>query len=200
MSPTKGNKMKEDILKIAARFNDIFPKAQLTLGGSAALEIQSPGRCVKPRDIDFYLKLEITRVGFREVLETIIFKDEDIMFEDKEYDRVPEHARYLMPCISRRIKVVRFEGPDIDFIFTKSMHTVPQWLLKNQASTLTELCYKMDTYNDPFKHVVSSDEFKLVMGGYKGVILQIDPKVCSSDHAIRVVDRCNRMGFEVRKV
>lgn len=180
------------------QLNDLFPD-KFYVGGSTARNLILNTQCTG--DIDFFTNLDITRVGFKSILENVLFKH--TTFEVKSKGDDPTFAGdcqkyYKMPYMQKMISITfpRSDYPDMDFIFLQK-HAVPdvgKYLLQVQASNISE-CYLKLNFNT--YSINYSKYFKELLVDKTSHTLRLNthPCVCTIQHREKVLEWAIKRGI-----
>lgn len=182
---------------VLEKLRDLFPASSIAVGGSYArskILKQDASEC---GDVDIYLNVSISRYMFKDILETVIFKDHEFAYTSME--PMGDLTRYKMPYLRKRISISFLDDtlPDLDFIFLSYPEVVDvgAYLLKFQASTISE-CYLKISYAATEWETEVSVAFKhAVVDRKKLVRLNIHPDVCTEEQAKKVKRYCYELGI-----
>ena len=199
------------VIDLINSLKDVFPSASFALGGSwARKQIVSPEiqeLLPSPSDVDIYIEnADMTRGMFRSIVEEIIFKGGEVLWESRE--PVGDNSYYKMPGVKRRVACSVDGHATFDFIFVDTEGLgLEDYLLEYQASSLSRCClvptYQMKTSRLPREswfntlHHVTCPEFTQSISRGKAVELNVNKGVCTSGHEQKVKDLCARLGLNL---
>ncbi len=184
------------ISDVMNKIRDLYPLGDVCVGGSSARNYILKNGLLS-RDVDIYMAIGVTRYMFEEILHNIVFKGVPIAIDTPRGD--PKY--YKMPHMRRLVTVSFPLGnlPDLDFIFLNPsvVTDVSGYLMKNQASTISQCCLKTDYTLKGFTKVTSNDfdkAFRKEIPAY----LNNHPSVCTPEQADKVVRFCKDNSIELR--
>ena len=186
----------KEVVVMLGRLRDLFPTGQLHIGGSTARSIIMKKKPNVSSDIDIYLNVSICRYSFIDILKYVVFRDYDVELttEHCEPGEAPGDAGYYkMPNMRRRISISlqHSEMPDFDFIFVDTPN-VKQWLLENQASTISECALELGYGQGTDLRLVpkKSSSFDRAILGLGPVVIDIHPDRCTQAQHRKVQGYC----------
>lgn len=193
-------KLCKETMQVIRELYDLFPTGDLYIGGSTARYICLEESVPTTSDIDVYLTVEICRHSFIKVLKEIVFKDTCVELVTEGGDTPGDHTSYKMPHIRRRIKAV-FPGgeyPDFDFVFLSKAEVpcVSGWLLKYQASNLSECCVRPSWGSETWITKTSA-AFINAFKRTSPVTLHTHEDYCTIEQAKKVYAFCKDRNLEV---
>ena len=173
-------------INVINKVRDLF--GEVYVGGSYAVDTIL-GNDINPKsDIDFYIKNRfITREMLKAVIEDVLFKGQRVEFT---CDPLGNPGYYKMPNIRKRISVEVwpvgksgmfgqiYKTKRYDFMFIEDLDTA--YLLKNQASTATQCCLKLDFSHKGYTQ--HKTDYFTKAHGYKLIHLNIHDSWCTVAH------------------
>jgi hypothetical protein len=185
---------KPELPEFVRLLQDIFP-GQFFIGGSFAYKSLLGLPINSESDIDFFTNVQITRTGFIQILEALVFP-----FEEFTVDDITEDApRYDMVDIRKVVKL-RFKSsfktsPAVEFIFLPENTHVPTYLEKQQATSISE-CYLSPDFSPVGYSSGGSVAFRMAQANK--IVVVNEKNKATHQHLQKIANLCDEFGFTIK--
>jgi hypothetical protein len=172
---------------------NLFPN-KFYIGGSFAYKSLLGLPIDQESDIDFFTNVQITRTGFLQILETLVFNHYAFTV-----DGIAEDApNYDMVDIRKVVKLrfaAKFIYPDIEFVFLPEGTCIPSYLMGQQATSLSE-CYLKPDFSPKGFAAGSTVAFKDTQRTKK--ITVNEENKGTVQHLQKIANLCDEFGFTIK--
>jgi hypothetical protein len=192
LSLIKGKEATQIVLPDCVRIlEDLFPN-KFFIGGSFAYK-SLLGLTIDPAsDIDFFTNLQITRTGFIQIIEALVFPFEDFTIDIIAEENAPS---YDMVDIRKVVKLRFKSGTDVEFIFLPEDVCVASYLMGQQATSFSE-CYLKPDFSPKGFTTGSTVAFRDTQETKR---IKVNEKnKATHQHLQKIANLCDEFGFTIK--